>query len=64
MSSGRAHSQPSPKSLDDAGFGVIWEIALRRPDLKWVRFRDLRHFAATMFASTGTSTKQVMSRGG
>ena len=25
---------------------------------------DLRHFAATMFASTGASTKEIMSRGG
>jgi hypothetical protein len=28
-----------------------------------VRFHDLRHFAATMFASTGASTKEIMSRG-
>ena len=32
--------------------------------LKPVRFHDLRHFAATMFASTGASTKEIMSRGG
>jgi integrase len=32
--------------------------------LKSVRFHDLRHFAATMFASTGASTKEIMSRGG
>jgi integrase len=29
-----------------------------------VRFHDLRHFAATMFATTGASTKEIMSRGG
>jgi hypothetical protein len=29
-----------------------------------VRFHDLCHFAATMFASTGTSIKEVMSPGG
>ncbi|HEY5053428.1 MAG TPA: tyrosine-type recombinase/integrase [Solirubrobacterales bacterium] len=29
-----------------------------------MRFHDLRHFAATMFASTGASTKEIMSRGG
>ena len=45
-------------------FGVIWETARRRVDPKWVRFHDLRHFAATMFASTGASTKEIMSRGG
>ena len=27
-------------------------------------FHDVRHFAATMFASTGASTKEIMSRGG
>ena len=31
---------------------------------KGTRFHDLRHFAATMFASTGASTKEIMSRGG
>jgi hypothetical protein len=29
-----------------------------------VRFHDLRHFAATMFASTGACTRKIMSRGG
>ena len=32
----------------------------RRAGLTWVRIHDLRHFAATMFAST----KEIMSRGG
>ncbi len=35
-----------------------------RADLEWVRFHDLGHFAATVFASTGASTKEIMSRGG
>ena len=34
------------------------------PASHWVRFHDLRHFAATMFATTGASTKEIMSRGG
>jgi integrase len=50
--------------LRPSNFGVIWEAARRRVDLKWVRFHDLRHFAATMFASTGANTKEIMSRGG
>ena len=50
--------------LRPSNFWVIWETARRRADLKWVRFHDLRHFAATMFASTGASTKEIMSRGG
>lgn len=29
-----------------------------------MRFHDLRHFAATKFAPTGASTKEIMSRGG
>jgi integrase len=30
----------------------------------WVRFHGLPHFATTMCASTGASTKLIMSRGG
>jgi integrase len=52
------------RRLRPSNFGVIWEAARRRVDLKWVRVHDLRHFAATMFASTGASTKEIMSRGG
>ena len=47
-----------------SNFWVISETARRRAGLTWVRFHDLRHFAATMFASTGASTKEIMSRGG
>ena len=50
--------------LRPSNFGVIWNAARRRADLQWVRFHDLRHFAATIFASTGASTKEIMSRGG
>jgi integrase len=50
--------------LRPSNFWVIWETARRRAGLNWVRFHDLRHFAATMFASTGASTKEIMSRGG
>jgi integrase len=50
--------------LRPSNLWVIWETARRRVGLTWVRFHDLRHFAATMFASTGASTKEIMSRGG
>ncbi len=50
--------------LRPSNFWVIWETARRRAGLSWVRFHDLRHFAATMFATTGASTKEIMSRGG
>jgi len=50
--------------LRPSNFWVIWETARRRAGLTWVRFHDLRHFAATMFATTGASTKELMSRGG
>jgi hypothetical protein len=52
------------KRLRPSNFGVIWQAARRKAGLEWVRFHDLRHFAATMFASTGASTKEIMSRGG
>ena len=39
--------------LRPSNFWVIWETARRRAGLTWVRFHDLRHFAATMFATTG-----------
>jgi integrase len=52
------------RRLRPSNFGVIWETARRRVDLKWVRFHDLHHFAATMFGPTGASTKEIMSRGG
>ena len=52
------------KRLRPSNFGVIWQAARRRAGLEWVRFHDLRHFAATMFAATGASTKEIMSRGG
>ena len=50
--------------LRPSNFGVIWESARLRAGLTWVRFHDLHHFAATTFASTGASTKEIMSRGG
>ena len=50
--------------LRPSNFWVIWETSRRRAGLTWVRFHDLRHFAATMFASAGASTKEIMSRGG
>jgi integrase len=50
--------------LRPSNFWVIWEHARKTVGLKPVRFHDLRHFAATMFASTGASTKEIMSRGG
>jgi integrase len=50
--------------LRPSNFWVIWDAARRRAGLRWVRFHDLRHFAATMFASTGASTREIMSRGG
>ena len=50
--------------LRPSNFWVIYETARRRAGLTRVRFHDLRHFGATMFASTGASTKEIMSRSG
>ena len=55
---------PPGLRLRPSNFGIVWDATRRRLDLKWVRFHDLRHFAATMFASTAASTKGIMSRGG
>jgi integrase len=64
-------SEDAPLFVESTGerprpsnFWVIWEAARKMAGLNWVRFHDLRHFAATMFASTGASTKDIMSRGG
>jgi hypothetical protein len=43
-------------------FWVIWEPPADGPGLTWVRFHDLCRFAATMFACTGASTKEIMQR--
>jgi integrase len=50
--------------LRPSNLWVIWDKARKRVGLKPTRYHDLRHFAATMFASTGASTKEIMSRGG
>jgi integrase len=50
--------------LRPSNFWVIWDKSRKQVGLKSVRYHDLRHFAATMFASTGASTKEIMSRGG
>ena len=42
----------------------LWPDSLPAVAPTWVRLHDLRPFAATMFASTGASTKEIMSRGG
>jgi integrase len=44
--------------LSPSNFWVIWEPARQRVDLTWVRFHDLRHFAATMFASTAPARRR------
>ena len=68
-SSGPRATLPSSSVRRDGACAPATSGSSGRPhaggsDLKWVRFHDLRHFAATMFASTGASTKEIMSRGG
>jgi integrase len=50
--------------LRASSFWNSWDAARRTTGLTSVRFHDLRHFAATMFASTGASSRELMSRGG
>ena len=53
----RGHTRCHSASLAKIVTGSISEAPRSNPA------NDLRHFAATMFASTGASTKQIMSRG-
>jgi len=56
---GRTDQPLRPRGIEDAWRSARDEIGL--PDM---RFHDLRHFAGTMAAATGASTKEVMARGG
>ena len=48
-----------PQGLEEA-----WRSAREEVGLPAMRFHDLRHFAGTMAAAAGASTKEVMARGG
>jgi integrase len=56
---GRTGQPLRPRGIEDAWRAARAEIGL--PDM---RFHDLRHFAGTMAAAAGASTKEVMARGG
>ncbi len=56
---GRTGLQQRPQGLEEA-----WRTAREEVGLPELRFHDLRHFAGTMAAAAGTSTKEVMARGG
>ena len=56
---GRTGQPLRPRGIEDAWRSARDEIGL--PDM---RFHDLRHFAGTMAAAVGASTKEVMARGG
>ncbi len=45
-------------------FTLAWDAARNALGLRHVRFHDLRHFAGTMAAATGASTRELMARGG
>ena len=56
---GRTGLPQRPQGLEEA-----WRNARDEVGLRELRFHDLRHFAGTMAAAAGTSTKEVMARGG
>jgi integrase len=56
---GRTGQSLRPRAIEAAWREARAEIGL--PDM---RFHDLRHFAGTMAAAAGASTKEVMARGG
>ena len=56
---GRTGLPLRPQGLEEA-----WRSAREEVGLAALRFHDLRHFAGTMAAAAGASTKEVMARGG
>jgi integrase len=56
---GRTGQPLRPRGIEDA-----WRAARVEVGLPEMRFHDLRHFAGTMAAAAGASTKEVMARGG
>ena len=56
---GRTGLPQRPQGLEEA-----WRNAREEVGLHELRFHDLRHFAGTMAANAGASTKEVMARGG
>jgi len=56
---GRTGLPLRPQGLEEA-----WRSAREEVGLPALRFHDLRHFAGTMAAAAGASTKEVMARGG
>ena len=56
---GRTGLPLRPQGLEEA-----WRTAREEVGLPALRFHDLRHFAGTMAAAAGASTKEVMARGG
>jgi hypothetical protein len=56
---GRTGQPLRPRGIEDA-----WRAAREEVGLPSMRFHDLRHFAGTMAAAAGASTKEVMARGG
>ena len=56
---GRSGLPLRPQGLEKA-----WRVAREEVGLPSVRFHDLRHFAGTMAAAAGASTREVMARGG
>jgi integrase len=52
------------RALRPGSFWHIWDKARKSTGITGFRFHDLRHYAATTFAATGASTKEVMSPGG
>jgi len=56
---GRTGLPQRPQGLEEA-----WRSAREEVGLPELRFHDLRHFAGTMAAAAGASTREVMARGG
>jgi integrase len=55
-----SHGQP----FRTATLQAVWQRALKATGIEGLRFHDLRHTGNTLAASTGASTKELMSRMG
>jgi hypothetical protein len=54
------HPGATGERLRPNNFWVIWESARKRAAPTWMRFHNLRHFAATVIAATGARARELV----
>lgn len=48
--------------LERSNWTALFAKARAGAELEWLRFHDLRHFAGTIGAQTGATTREIMAR--